>query len=144
VASESIAVLGRAGACDFVLDDPSVSREHAKIRVAGSALQVSDLGSRNGTFVNDVRIETCCVSPGQIVRFGTVAFAVMVEGTEGQYAEAEFASILRTIIRGTDPDDAYADHFARTHGISSERATAIEKQVHDEWMAELKQEKEES
>jgi hypothetical protein len=65
----------------------------------------------------------------------------MDEQTEAQYAEAEYASIMRNIIRGTDADDAYADHFARVHGLSPERATAIEKQVYAELMAESEQAK---
>src|SRR4029450_2531979 len=42
-------VIGRAAdQCDFVLAHPTVSRRHARLRVAGEALQVEDLGSTNG------------------------------------------------------------------------------------------------
>lgn len=47
-------VIGRAAdQCDFVLAHPTVSRRHARVRVAGEALQVEDLGSTNGTKVGE-------------------------------------------------------------------------------------------
>ncbi len=44
--------LGRAPHCHLTIDDPLVSREHARIRVVAHAAFISDLGSRNGVFVN--------------------------------------------------------------------------------------------
>src|SRR5882757_4563622 len=47
-------VIGRAAdQCDFVVAHPTVSRRHARLRVAGEALQVEDLGSTNGTRVGE-------------------------------------------------------------------------------------------
>lgn len=47
-------VIGRAAdQCDFVIAHPTVSRRHARLRVAGEALQVEDLGSTNGTRLGD-------------------------------------------------------------------------------------------
>jgi hypothetical protein len=50
-------VVGRAPACDVVLDSPEVSRNHCRIEALNGAVLVTDLGSRNGTFVNGTRIE---------------------------------------------------------------------------------------
>ena len=46
-------VIGRSGDCDLVLDDPTISRRHARVKVgrAGKRLVIGDLGSRNGTVV---------------------------------------------------------------------------------------------
>src|SRR5262245_48519283 len=50
-------VVGRGAEADLQLDDESVSRRHALFRVGENELaSVDDLGSRNGTFVNDRRI----------------------------------------------------------------------------------------
>src|SRR5689334_6887645 len=50
-------VVGRGSEADLQLDDESVSRRHALFRVGEDELaSVDDLGSRNGTFVNDRRI----------------------------------------------------------------------------------------
>ena len=47
---------GRAGA-DIELEDPEVSRAHAVVECRGSRVVVRDLGSTNGTFVDDQRVE---------------------------------------------------------------------------------------
>jgi phosphoserine phosphatase RsbU/P len=49
-------VLGRQAGVGLTLDDPAVSRRHARIAAEGDALYVEDLGSINGTFVNETRI----------------------------------------------------------------------------------------
>lgn len=50
-------LLGRAEA-DIVLEDSEISRKHCAIEVHGTSAMVADLGSTNGTFVDDERIET--------------------------------------------------------------------------------------
>ncbi len=49
-------VIGRSLRAELCLDDDGVSRHHARIRASEGALWVEDLGSRNGTFVNGVRV----------------------------------------------------------------------------------------
>jgi ABC-type multidrug transport system ATPase subunit/pSer/pThr/pTyr-binding forkhead associated (FHA) protein len=49
--------LGRAPDNDIVLDDPLVSRHHARLTWDGTTLQVTDLGSSNGTRVNDAELD---------------------------------------------------------------------------------------
>lgn len=44
--------MGRSANCQVTLDDPLVSREHARIRIADAGALVEDLGSRNGVQVN--------------------------------------------------------------------------------------------
>src|SRR5262249_49692457 len=65
--------VGRAAACAISVLDPSVSRVHAEISVNSTDLSVKDLGSRNGTFVNDQRLgdETMRLRPGDFLRFGS-------------------------------------------------------------------------
>jgi len=46
--------IGRAAACDIRLDEPSVSRRHARLQIRGGAARVEDLGSSNGTRLNGV------------------------------------------------------------------------------------------
>ena len=48
--------VGRHHSSDVVIDDPSVSRRHAEITYSGDRYFVSDLGSKNGTFVNQDNI----------------------------------------------------------------------------------------
>jgi DNA segregation ATPase FtsK/SpoIIIE, S-DNA-T family len=62
------AVIGRDPACDIVLDDESVSRQHASISASG---EIVDLGSTNGTWIDDVAVlEPAVVAPEAVVRIG--------------------------------------------------------------------------
>src|SRR5262245_24354934 len=70
--------IGRAPPCDVVLGDPSLSREHASFLFSDGAALVTDLGSRNGTFVGGERIEQRAVSPGEEVRMGAAIAVVHV------------------------------------------------------------------
>jgi hypothetical protein len=72
------AVIGREGT-DVVVADPEVSRRHAVIRVHGDSVSIEDLGSTNGTYVNDGRIQgTVALSDGDTVRFGNTVWRLRV------------------------------------------------------------------
>lgn len=67
--------IGRARDNQIVLEHPTVSRHHAWIRPEGEDFLVFDIGSANGTFVNDQKVEEPQrLEHGDIVRFGEVAF----------------------------------------------------------------------
>ncbi len=51
-------LIGRASDCQLLLDDDYVSTRHARISRTPTGYQVEDLGSTNGTFVNNQRIST--------------------------------------------------------------------------------------
>jgi DNA-binding NtrC family response regulator len=62
-------VLGRGTDCDLSLDE-GASRLHARLSPNDGAVTVTDLGSRNGTFVNGRRVQSERAGPGSILRFG--------------------------------------------------------------------------
>jgi sulfite reductase (NADPH) flavoprotein alpha-component len=65
------AVIGRdIGVATVVIDDQDVSRRHARIEMAGGELVVVDLGSTNGTYVNDQRVTRRALVPGDRMRIG--------------------------------------------------------------------------
>mgnify|MGYP001168848861 CR=1 FL=1 len=49
-------VIGRSSEADVALSDPEVSRRHAALQAAGGILYLTDLGSRNGTFLNGKKL----------------------------------------------------------------------------------------
>ena len=66
-------ILGREGDGVVPLPSPSVSRQHAALILEGRAAQLRDLGSKNGTFVDDLRVEgTVMLRDGAQLRFGTL------------------------------------------------------------------------
>ncbi len=69
-------VIGRGSDCDLIIDDPHLSRRHASIRVAEACLQVEDLDSVNGTFLNGERITRGEAHPGDEIRLDRLAFRV--------------------------------------------------------------------
>jgi hypothetical protein len=73
--------IGRGAGSEVRLFDPEVSREHAAIYRYDQGFAVNDLGSANGTFVNDRRItEAVWVQPGDTIRIGTVYIQVTAPG----------------------------------------------------------------
>jgi hypothetical protein len=50
-------VLGRGATCELALDDPMVSRAHARLTIKGDDVVLEDLGSRNGVKVNGARVQ---------------------------------------------------------------------------------------
>ena len=66
--------VGRYEECDLTVSDLSVSGNHARLTLAGGLLRVEDLGSSNGTKVNDREIETATIKPGDIITFGDVEY----------------------------------------------------------------------
>jgi len=65
-------IVGREGAVSICLADPSVSRNHAELVVRGEQVLVRDLGSSNGSYVNDARVTQAEIFEGDRLRFGDV------------------------------------------------------------------------
>lgn len=81
-------VVGRGEDCEIVLPVDEVSRRHASIEITPDGVQVTDLGSSNGTFVNGKRLRTADV--GKLERNDEVAFDTIrfrVEYARGQAHE---------------------------------------------------------
>ncbi len=64
--------VGRSQTCDLVLADPGVSREHARVERGPGGVEVVDLGSTNGTFVNGRKVTRCRLHPGDRLQLGGV------------------------------------------------------------------------
>ncbi len=65
--------IGSHPACQLVLDEPTVSRFHCEIRLVDGGARVVDLGSRNGTMVDGVRIRDADLGNGSVLRLGRAA-----------------------------------------------------------------------
>jgi len=67
--------IGRAPDCALLFDSPGISRHHAELQVDEHAVTLRDLGSINGTWVNEARIDTpLALKDGDLVRLGMLVF----------------------------------------------------------------------
>jgi ABC transport system ATP-binding/permease protein len=76
----NVRTIGRATGADFIVDAALVSRVHCRVTaLTGGELEVKDLESTNGTYVNGERIETARLTPGDRLQVGRVELVAMRE-----------------------------------------------------------------
>jgi pSer/pThr/pTyr-binding forkhead associated (FHA) protein/tetratricopeptide (TPR) repeat protein len=69
--------VGRDQSNYIVIEDPSISRLHARLTVQGGSVELVDLRSSNGTFVNQRRVENAQLRHWDLVRFGNMEFRLV-------------------------------------------------------------------
>jgi diguanylate cyclase (GGDEF)-like protein len=72
--------LGRSNKCDIQIDQESVSRAHSKIINGGKSVRIRDLGSTNGTYVNDELVEERTLVDGDLIKIGRTIFKFLSGG----------------------------------------------------------------
>ena len=77
--SRAVTSLGRGTDVDLRIDDPSVSRRHAEIRV-GVPSVISDLGSTNGIVVDDQHVRQAQLRDGSVIHLGNTTIIFRQEG----------------------------------------------------------------
>lgn len=75
----SIKTVGRATRADFIVEAPLVSRLHCRLTAGAAELEVVDLESTNGTFVNGERIERALLKTGDRLGVGRVELNISRE-----------------------------------------------------------------
>ncbi len=91
-------VVGRDAGCAIVLDNPSVSRRHARLSPAAAGIRVEDLDSRDGVWVDGTRQRDAVISAGQQFRIGSAILECRAAGPEPA------AAIVVRIAASGDPD----------------------------------------
>jgi hypothetical protein len=91
ILAESVSI-GRQTTNDIVLDDPTVSGEHARIDYDGIAFEILDLGSRGGVRVNGRPIQQTEIRDGDRIRIGKTTFIFSVQPRGGGSAASELAA----------------------------------------------------
>lgn len=75
-----VRTIGRAVGADFIIDAALISRVHCRLTaLPDGGLEIKDLESTNGTFVNGQRIEAARLSSGDRVRIGRVELVAVRE-----------------------------------------------------------------
>lgn len=131
---EKEVLIGSADDVDVSISDNGISRNHARLRVAGAGFEVVDLGSSNGTYVNFRRLDKESTSPindRDVLFLGrtVVKFYADEAPSRGGAVNTEE---LRDLLRGTVPISALASlkidgvvEAAREIALRAERAEVM-------------------
>jgi pSer/pThr/pTyr-binding forkhead associated (FHA) protein len=77
----AVTVIGRRSDCDLRIPLPMVSRRHCQLNLNKNALELRDLESRGGTFLNDQRVDgQTTVKAGDYLRIGPLIFVCRIDG----------------------------------------------------------------
>lgn len=120
--------IGRARDADLTLQDRFLSRRHARLFLDGERLLIEDLGSQNGTFVNDARVEEPVeVRPGDLVRLSASVLAVE-DAAEEERSPSPATALFRPahdILASRDAPPPAAQATAETLGRYAERLRLV-------------------
>lgn len=75
-------IIGRAAECDISVPADEMSRRHAMVKPTQDGVAVEDLGSANGTYINNKRIQQGFLRPGDELRLDAVRFMLVAPGME--------------------------------------------------------------
>lgn len=75
-------VIGRQDGCDIQIVSDEISRRHAELRPTPDGVMIEDLGSANGTYINDRRVNREMLRAGDELRFDTIRFQLVAPGRE--------------------------------------------------------------
>lgn len=116
--SEGTYLVGRSLTCQFAIMDLSVSREHARLSVNREQIDVVDLESRNGTYLNGKQVLNGQVFSNDEIRFGNISFKV----------ESHRAAILPTNVSELETCRLQSDHQQENH-LASDLLTPAQQDV---------------
>lgn len=135
--------LGRSKECDICLNVVHLSRRHAQITVKDNYLQVDDLNSSNGTYVNGKRVNSAQVRAGDEIGFDTLKFSVIGpsnslektqvrQGTVDSDATTMRPMIKESDLKGVEPKQAPKPKKVREEAVSKVTASAPKEEQNPE------------
>ena len=115
--------IGREQSNELSLVDGSVSRFHARLDRCAEGYRLCDLGSTNGTVVDNVKIEEHILVGGETIRFGSFIFKFLrASGIEAQYHSTVYNAMTRDGLTGAFNKsyllDSLAQEISRSHRCS--------------------------
>jgi pSer/pThr/pTyr-binding forkhead associated (FHA) protein len=90
---ERTVVIGRTDQCDITIPGTHLSRRHTELKIQGSNLLVKDLGSSNGTFLNEKQVTEAVAQNGDRLRLDVYTFRLVAPDIDGDHKTRIRASI---------------------------------------------------
>ena len=121
-------VIGRSPGCSICLDDDSVSRRHAILRLdPGGGVSLEDVGSTNGTFVNGDRVDHATLADGDRLLIGsTVVFKLnLVDSPESRAQRHLWEAAHRDALTGLYNQRAFHGRFAEEFAFARRHRTPL-------------------
>lgn len=107
-------IVGRSDTAAIQVDEDWVSREHARIEVRERGCTLEDLGSTNGTWVNDARVTTTALADGDLIRVGQTVFKYLSGANiEAKFHEAMYRLTITDGLTGAVNKLAFLDALDR-------------------------------
>ncbi len=82
IPAERNTVIGRGNQCDIVIPGTHLSRRHVEITIEGNHLRIKDLGSANGTYLNELRVDNTTANNGDRLRLDVYSFRIVAPDLE--------------------------------------------------------------
>lgn len=82
IPAERNTVIGRGNQCDIVIPGTHLSRNHVEISIEGNHLRIKDLGSANGTYLNELRVDNATANNGDRLRLDVYSFRIVAPDLE--------------------------------------------------------------
>lgn len=139
-------LIGRGEECHLRPKSPAISRHHCAILTANGQASVKDLGSKNGTFVNEEKIEgLTIIQSGDVLAFGPLTFEVVIDHTLGGIKRPKVRDIADVAER-TQKDPMQENDIASwlEEGNVSERGGTLDDTSTRQFQLEQNPESEES
>lgn len=115
ILDNDICYVGRDRSCQLRIFDRSVSRQHAVIRSADDGWQIMDLGSTNGTKINDQSVTHAVLRQGDRIQLGKFIFKYLSSRhVERQYHDAISARIQQDDMLNVMNKRVFLERFARS------------------------------
>ncbi|MBK9030596.1 MAG: GGDEF domain-containing protein [Myxococcales bacterium] len=119
-------VVGRLPDLDIPLEGEGLSRKHARVFRDDGGWQVEDLGSTNGVYVNDVKVQRQALRDGDLVRFGvSICKFLAGDNVEAQYHEEIYRMTIIDGLTGVHNKRHFLEFLERELAAAVRHATPL-------------------
>ncbi len=123
-------IIGRDKTSNVRIRDPKASREHARVIVEASVVEIEDLGSSNGTRLNGKTIRRRILRPGDVIQIGTTLIAYSEEPVEDAVSDRGMPSPGETEVIEFVDETVEVPKLAPLKGAADEVVSTVRRPLH--------------